>query len=304
MDNELDSAIRLAAFRFLEEQVHIEGDVLPRSVLQQGFEFRGQRVPLAGPQGIFKPAVLDRMPLTITTAPPQEGKTAPYEDEIRPDGFIGYRYRGTDPQHRENVGLREAMQSETPLIYLHGIVRGQYLPVWPVYVVGDDPSSLTFTVAVDDKEVLSKVEHDAVIDSARRAYVTRLTRHRLHQAGFRQRVIRAYQSMCAICRLRHEELLDAAHIVADSEEKGIPVVSNGMALCKLHHAAFDQNIIGVRPDLVVQVSMRILSEIDGPMLKHGLQGFHGSRLSIPRRPDLQPDVALLTERFDVFSRTA
>jgi hypothetical protein len=36
------------------------------------------------------------------------------------------------------------------------------------------------------------------------------------------------------------ELLDAAHILPDGHPKGEPVVPNGLALCKLHHAAFDR----------------------------------------------------------------
>lgn len=73
-----------------------------------------------------------------------------------------------------------------------------------------------------------------------------------------------------------------------------------MAMCKLHHAAFDQNIIGVRPDLIVEINQRVLTEIDGPMLVQGLQGFHGSTLTVPRKLDLRPDPDLLSERYDLF----
>lgn len=304
MVGEIDAAVRMAAFEFLEEQTSIHGDVLPRPVLQQGFVFRDQRVPMMGPQGIFKPAILKEMPLTITTAPPVEGKSAPYEDEIGVDGLIKYRYRGTNPNHRENAGLRTAMQTRTPLIYLWGVVKGQYLPTWPTYIVGDDPSSLTFTVAVDERHALLEPNRDPVLDDARRMYVTRLTKQRLHQASFRQRVIDAYQRTCAVCSLRHVELLDAAHILPDSHPKGAPVVTNGMALCKLHHAAFDQNIIGVRPDFKIEVSTSVLAEIDGPMLLHGLQGFHGSDLRLPKRTELHPDRESLSERYELFRETA
>lgn len=50
------------------------------------------------------------------------------------------------------------------------------------------------------------------------------------------------------------------------------------SLCKLHHAAFDQNLMGIRPDVVIELSTTVLKEIDGPMLIHGLQGFHGACL--------------------------
>lgn len=48
--------MRAAAFDWLSEQVARHGDVLPRPVLAEGFELDGRRVPLLGPQGIFKPA--------------------------------------------------------------------------------------------------------------------------------------------------------------------------------------------------------------------------------------------------------
>jgi putative restriction endonuclease len=135
---------------------------------------------------------------------------------------------------------------------------------------------------------------------ARRKYVTRYTRQRLHQQSFRQRVLAAYRECCAICRLRHEELLEAAHILPDGHPRGEPVVSNGLALCKLHHAAFDGHLIGINPDLVVHVASAILSEPDGPMLRHGLQAFHGSRISVPRNSTLRPNPAFLAERYEWF----
>jgi putative restriction endonuclease len=113
----LDTQVRLRAFAFLEEQQKLHGDALPRSILARGFDFEGTRVPLIGPQGIFKPAVLD-LPLSFTTVPIVEGQPRPYEDEVGNDGLIRYRYRGTDPQHRDNVGLRTCMERQIPLIYL------------------------------------------------------------------------------------------------------------------------------------------------------------------------------------------
>jgi putative restriction endonuclease len=75
-------------------------------------------------------------------------------------------------------------------------------------------------------------------------------------------VLRAYQQCCAICRLRHDELLEAAHILPDGHPLGEPVIPNGLALCKLHHAAFDAYIIGVTPDLEATVRLDVLQEID------------------------------------------
>jgi putative restriction endonuclease len=115
-------------------------------------------------------------------------------------------------------------------------------------------------------------------------------------------VLRAYREQCAICRLRHEELLDAAHILPDGHPRGEPVVPNGLALCKLHHAAFDRHVLGVRPDLTVELRPDVLREPDGPMLKYGLQGFQGARLPLPRDPALRPNREFVEERYGMFRK--
>jgi putative restriction endonuclease len=81
-------------------------------------------------------------------------------------------------------------------------------------------------------------------------------------------------------------------------------VPNGLAICKLHHAAFDRHILGVRPDLMVEVRLDILREVDGPMLKHGLQGFQGQRIIVPHAERLRPRREFLEERFTLFREAA
>ncbi|HNX49757.1 MAG TPA: HNH endonuclease [Thermoanaerobaculaceae bacterium] len=301
----VDTRVRLAAFRWLEEQTAIHGDVLPWDLLQRGFDFEGQRVPLLSQQGIFKPRILPQLPLSIRTS-----AAGPYDDHFGPNDTLLYAYRGTDRDHRENLGLRRAMRDRVPLIYLHGVIEGRYLATWPVYVIGDDPGALTFVVAADEPGVLRGLQdtldssrlRDSEEDVLRRRYATRSVRQRLHQRGFRERVLAAYRETCAICHLRHAELLDAAHIVPDTEPEGEPVVPNGLSLCRLHHAAFDSFMITVRPDYSVEVQQSILEEHDGPMLRHGLQGIHEQQILVPRAQELRPDPNLLERRYGRFRR--
>ena len=295
-----DSRIRSAAFAFLSELTLRHGEVLPAAELRVGFSHQGQRVPLMGPQGIFKPALLE-LPLSITSVPVVAGRARPYQDELGGDGLLQYRYRGADPDHRDNRGLRELMRRQLPLIYFHGVEPGRYLPEWPVFIVGDDPRSLTFTVAVDDPLASDLDPAYELPDVARRAYVTRLARQRLHQVAFRHRVLRAYRESCAMCRLHHPDLLDAAHILPDGHPEGEPITANGLALCKLHHAAFDRNIVGIRPDSVLEIRHDVLDEIDGPMLRHGLQDLHGRPLMVvPRAEADRPRTEFLRERYQLF----
>ncbi|HVT59669.1 MAG TPA: HNH endonuclease [Thermoanaerobaculia bacterium] len=289
-----DTAIRLAAFDWLRHQVAVHGEVLPWSLLVRGFEHGGQRVPLVSQQGIFKPKLLN-LPLSIRTA-----AAGPYDDSMSPEGVLLYRYRGTDRLHRENVGLRHAMEGRVPLVYFHALSEGRYLAAWPVYIVGDEPGQLSFTVAVDDSaHALQGADFE--IAEPRREYVTATFRRRLHQLAFRERVLRAYRERCAMCRLRHRELLDAAHIVPDQEPEGLPSISNGLSLCKLHHTAFDNLFVTVDPDYRVVVRADVLDEKDGPMLLHGLQELHGRPIELPRRAEWMPSRDALFQHLRRFS---
>jgi putative restriction endonuclease len=301
VSNSPDQIIRLKAFELLKHLQSVYGENIPRKFLEKGFVHDGRKVPLVGPQGIFKPAVLDEMPLSITTAPIVKGRPRPYDDSSS-DGFITYKYRGTNPKHHENVGLRKAMTTKTPLVHFYGVVPGIYTAVWPVYIIGDNPKELSFTVAVDQPEELyvgDRKETVAVMENRRR-YQTVETQMRLHQSGFRYRVLKAYQESCAICHLKQPKLLEAAHILPDKHPEGLPIVQNGISLCMIHHGAYDNDIIGITPDYLVELNQKVLEEKDGPMLLHGLQEFHTKKLILPKSKHDWPKPEFLNERYQVF----
>jgi len=300
---DLDLQVRLAAFNWLSEQINVHGDVLPRKLLERGFEFQGRRIPLVAPQGIFKPQILE-LPLSITTTP--EG---PYDDYFGSDNFLIYRYRGTDRNHRDNIGLRKVLERKRPLIYFHGIAPGKYLATYPVYIIGDDPDRLRFRVAVDDAPPASQYSPSGLerpvseVSDARHAYLTATVKVRLLQRSFREKVLDAYRSQCAFCRLRHRELLDAAHIIPDTVAESTTNVDNGISLCKLHHAAYDSFILGVTPDYVIHVRRDVLEEDDGPVLQHGLKALHETKLILPSLRSQYPSRKALEWRYSRFVKS-
>ncbi len=298
-DRDADARVRAASFAWLEDQVDRHGDVLPWKVLQNGFILDGTQIHLLSMQGIFKPSCLD-LPISIRTS-----AKGPYDDAFSADGLLRYRYQGDDPSHRDNVGLREAMRLQLPLVYFHGTVPGRYLTIWPVFVVGDDPQSLTFTIAGDDQGHLGLAPSSwegAEGTAARREYVTTTVKRRVHQRTFRDRVLKAYSEQCSFCRFRHTELLDAAHIIPDSDLDGEPIVQNGLSLCRIHHGAYDRGFLGVTPDYRIEARADLLEEEDGPTLKHGIQGLHGAKLVVPRKVELRPDPERLEVRYSEFVR--
>lgn len=303
-----DHAIRVAAGAWVGDQAVLHGPELDWGLLMHGFAFRNERIPLVNQRGIWKPRHME-MPLSIRTS-----WENPYGDSFdKRTGLLHYRYYGSDPRHADNMGLRRLLEQQRPVLYFHGIGRARYLPVWPAFIVGDDPSNRTVTVVADHADYAAQqlaAEQAGVSLTAggdrelERSYATRSTVARIHQRVFRHRVLSAYRSRCAFCRLRREPLLDAAHIVPDRDPTGDPVVPNGLSLCKIHHAAFDQFFLGVTPGGVIEVRPDLLEEKDGPMLRHGLQDLHDQRIHRPRRPADHPDPDRLSLRYREFRQAS
>lgn len=293
---EQDAELRRSAMTWLARRTNEGMDAISSENLKD-FRFRGVPLPLMDLQrGIRKPAVLDAA-LSFRTVYRPDGAARPYEDSVGPDGRFRYKYRGTDPEHSENRALRVAMQRRLPLTWFFGVGAGVYLPTFPVYVVGEEPADLQFIVDVTG-DPLAAV---GAVEETLKRYITVETQRRVHQPIFRATVMRAYATRCAVCSLGHSRLLDAAHIIPDRDDAGVAAVRNGLALCKIHHAAFDAYILGVRPDFVVQIRRDLLHEIDGPMLRHGLQERHGESLMVlPESRRERPDPQLLGAAYERF----
>lgn len=288
--DELD--VRRSAMAYLAELMAASGGVVTRAELE-AFRYGGEQLKLIDQsRGIRNPRQLAAT-LTVLSQP-----KGPYEDVETADGLLRYAYREGDPNGGDNRKLRRAAELGLPLLLLQGVAPGVFVPTFPVYVVADDPIGRYVEIAVDES---LRFLAGTTPTADTREYAERLTRLRLHQPLFRARVLRAYEQSCAICRLRHVDLLDAAHILSDAEG-GQPVVTNGLSLCKIHHAAYDRGIVGVRPDYVVEVRPDVLLEVDGPMLRHGLQDVHGWNLELPKRIADRPDRMLLDQRWRMFAR--
>ena len=274
---------------------------MPLARLREGFEFDGERVSFGSFQKGIHRSQRQRGPaaLTVTTS-----FSDPYADAFDDAGALfTYAYRSGPVDQADNRALRAAFELQTPLVYFRALAPGQHLVVAPRFVTADDAAARV--VVLEPGLPVQDMQAGGLVSGADvRAYASREARHRLHQQRFKLDVMRAYRHRCAICTLRERELVQSAHIVPDAEAEGIAAVVNGLALCAIHHLAFDRNLLGIDPDGVVHIAGRLLRETDGPMLRTGLQGFHGAHIALPRRPDERPDTARLQTRFERFVRAA
>jgi putative restriction endonuclease len=283
-------AIRHAAFRWLDDKL-LSGQYEFRRKELQAFVYRETPFSLVdGQKGIWNPVSFSS---TVSIVSMLKSK---YEDRGREDdGFLSYNYRADG---HDNYKLRAALDRRDPLIYFREVHDGSYVANYPVFVAADDPDNQTFLIALDESLQFFGDPLNMTLDERRYAYG--ISKTRLHQPLFRARVMRAYSSTCAICSLKHLDLLDAAHIVSDSDSQGFAAVTNGLALCKIHHAAYDRNLLGITPDYVVKIDADLLDEVDGPMLRHGIQDMEGRRLVLPKLKNNYPSRESLAMRYDEF----
>jgi putative restriction endonuclease len=301
----LDAAMRDAAMTELERRA--AGRSLEAEDLAAGFLFRGERIPFVNPQrGIFKPRVM-RFLLSIRTVYPRTGARVWYDDQRRVhqqihsgEELIDYAFMGSDPDAADNRWLKEAMEAQVPVIYFLGIAPGRYTAIYPTFIADWSASKLAAKIGFG-MPLISTAGAVTLPSPPERRYALRLVSQRLHQATFREAVLTAYGGRCAISRLPERRLLDAAHIVADRDELlGQPLVANGLPLSKVHHAAFDANLVGIDPDYRIHVSDELFAMNDGPMLEQGIKAMRGKTLLMPERQVDRPDRDRLAARFELY----
>lgn len=295
--------LRLGAFAYLNELLRASPYVTREQL--ESFTFQGQRASLiASYRGIHKPAGWDTVLSILSTDRPES--QGGYEDLEREDGTLLYRFMNNPAEdlNAYNRALIVTMERGLPLMLLERVRSKTFVPFYPVWINGYEPEDFGVIVSYSTPDT----EFGEIADLAAediRAYRTAVQRRRIHQDVFRTRVLHAYGDRCAICNLGRRGLLDAAHIVDDSHRDGLAIVPNGLALCRIHHGAYDQYLIGIRPDLTVEVAEDVLEEVDGPMLQHGLKEIAEQRIRLPRARALRPDPIRLDwkyERFRAHSR--
>lgn len=305
LSHEDDLQLRESIFAWLRAQ-RLHKPLFSRHDLS-AFEYQGRKLRLIGPQtGIWWLKGISEGAVGIWSAFVPEGRERPYEDNFGEDGFLRYKWRGNDPQTADNRALRYAMENGLPMVLYQGIsyepgTNTQIAePVFPVYLIGEEPQFQQFVVAFESTQHLVAPSEPSTVHEIARSYNQRVTKVRYHQPLFRARVINAYEERCAVCRLPFTELLEAAHIKPDSEG-GPARVSNGLSMCKIHHGAYDANILGISPDYQIEIKESVLATFDGPTLQHSLKEMHGEKLrQIPSEKVNKPDRNFLAERFERF----
>jgi putative restriction endonuclease len=273
-----------------------EGDGMLSRAELGNFGYAGQTIRVIDSQGgIWNPGASwtlgEELRATLSINTTKSGK---YEDQEVSGGLWRYDYQSGGSAGK-NTKMRKAMDLQLPLIWFVQQDSGRYVP-YRVFIINDYPDD-GYCLIAPDLSLATASRSESTIE---RRYAERMMKQRLHQPAFRARVISAYKTKCAICSLGHGRLLDAAHITPDSDELSSTSVTNGLSLCKIHHTAYDINIVGIDAEYIVHVREDILAEKDGPMLEHGIKEMDKGKLWVPPSPAEWPDKQRLKERFMAF----
>lgn len=136
-----------------------------------------------------------------------------------------------------------------------------------------------FGQSTDDLAVLSEVaqhpeindEDIQIQDTARKITVVSVSK-KLRDVNFRKRVLTAYAFSCAVCEIQLK-LVESAHIIPVNHENSTDETRNGLALCALHHKAYDQALIAVAVDYSVLLNKKQVTELSRLKLDEGLSSF-------------------------------
>ncbi|MGK2349486.1 HNH endonuclease [Actinomyces sp. W5033] len=303
-EEELDA--HLAMMAWFDSRRNEGQELTTFGELERGFFWHGHQIPLISRnQGIWKPRFLAAA-LTFKTTARKIGQEAPYEDRIDEDGTLRYKMAATRDKEWTNRAMLLAAERGYPLAWLVGTKPANtlyYYARFPAFITGVDDENREFLVTIggdpDQPIDLSDIRERAA-EGIERKYVSRWTKQRLHQQKFREDVLSAYSISCAICDLPHAQLIEAAHIVDDANDAGVPMVANGMALCRIHHTAYDKHLLGIDESRRIHVAERArrLEEVSG---KRALVTFVGRTLThVPERRALQPDGQRLRWHFERF----
>jgi putative restriction endonuclease len=198
--------------------------------------------------------------------------------QISRDSLTDARQLGFAPTLKGNGETAIAFRADFAATYVEHL--------WALHDTGavSKEANILAKISANPESVADR-EIEAVVAPQRRMELV-ATRRAARDAQFRRRVLNAYGHRCAMCgsQLR---LLDAAHVLPVDQPGSTDDTDNGVALCALHHRAYDRALVAFNPNYELHVSAGQVAELSALSLNGGLQQFQAalkSTLLLPPDP--------------------
>jgi putative restriction endonuclease len=201
-----------------------------------------------------------------------------YADDLADDGMI-YHYPTTSrPAARDAAEVqatKNAMIHRIPIfVILPGAESESRRSLKLGWACDFDDSNRQFLILFGDEHAPSYSRAETASEPFRleqepnRKSSTVMVR--VGQQRFRFHVMSQYGHKCAVCDIRHPQLLKAAHIRGIAK-RGTDDWRNGIPLCATHHDAFDYYLFGIDPESHAIRCMPGVNETDVSLVEASLR---------------------------------
>jgi hypothetical protein len=177
-----------------------------------------------------------------------------YADDLSDDGVIYHYPKTSRPPARDAAEIQATKNAINHGLPIFVVLPGERAQTRRAVKLGwvsdfdDDNGQFLILFGEETPPSYSKAEAPSepfrLMEAPRRKASTVMVR--MGQQRFRFHVMSQYGHKCAVCEIRHPQLLKAAHICVKSE-KGSDDWRNGIPLCATHHDAFDSHLFGIDP---------------------------------------------------------
>ena len=146
----------------------------------------------------------------------------------------------------------------------------QYLE--PLHDSGKVPSEAEILIKIsEDPDEVEDSEIDSGVAPPRKTAIVS-TKRSLRALDFNRRVLSAYAHQCAMCGTQLR-LVDGAHILPVAHGDSTDDTSNGVALCALHHRAYDRGLVAFEPTGKVTINEKLVKKLKDDHRAAGLAKF-------------------------------
>ncbi len=207
--------------------------------------------------------------------------------QISQDALRAAQLRGFAPNAKGNGETAIAFRPDFAAAYVEHLAA--------LHDTGGVPAEAAILEKIsEDPAAVPDADIDAAVAPARRVEIVE-TRRAARDAQFRRKVLRAYENRCAVCGVQLR-LLDAAHVLPVDQPGSTDDTNNGVALCALHHRAYDRALIAFDPTYAIQVNKKQVDELTSLSLAGGLRQFQAGlkpSLILPADPRDYPRKAFI-----------
>ena len=232
--------------------------------------------------------------------PSPDGKTLILGWWPREEVFAGFDYRlhssrlGSSPSFQvgrealrnavaNRFGTHHKSSGELVITFQAGFLGTYAENLRALHETGTVASEVAFLERISSASThVTEADIAQSVEEPRRYAVTK-TRHAVRALDFRARVLSAYEQRCAMCGVQLK-LVEGAHILPVHQPGSTDATSNGIALCALHHRAYDRGLVTFDTNYLILISEQKVAELRAVELDGGLEDFRKSLRCVIKVP--------------------